>query len=292
MAHDPALCTARLLADGYCIVPDACAPDTITALNRDLAPRFAATPFCEGGFYGTRTKRFGALLRRSEHAAALVRCDKVLRIVETVLSSYCDRIVLNLAQAVELHEGALAQIPHRDQDLWQATRDGREYQVNVIWPLGAFTAENGATVLWPGSHRPGAPVEPTDEPVAAEMEPGSAMLWLGSTLHGGGANRTPVPRRAVIVSYCLGWLRTFENQYLVYPPDVARHFDPELAELVGYAQHRPNLGNVEGQCPSVLLGREGIDGLPAIDALLPEQAEALAAYVADQEAARAGLIGG
>src|SRR3546814_3223289 len=83
MAHDPALCTARLLADGYCIIPDACAHETITGLNRDLAPRFAATPFCEGGFYGTRTKRFGALLRRSEHAAALVRCDKVLRIVET-----------------------------------------------------------------------------------------------------------------------------------------------------------------------------------------------------------------
>lgn len=283
MAHDPALYIARLLADGYCIVPDACAPDTITGLNRDLAPRFAATPFCKGSFYGMRTKRFGALLRRSEHAAALVRCDKVLRIVETVLKSWCDRIVLNLAQAVELHEGALAQIPHRDQDLWQATRDGREYQVNVIWPLGAFTAENGATVLWPGSHRPDAPVEPIGEPVAAEMEPGSAMLWLGSTLHGGGANRTPTPRRAVIVSYCLGWLRTFENQYLVYPPDVARRFDPELAELVGYAQHRPNLGNVEGQCPSILLGREDIDGLAAIDALLPEQAEALAAFVADQE---------
>src|SRR3546814_3610242 len=99
MAHDPALCTARLLADGYCIIPDACAHETITGLNRDLAPRFAATPFCEGGFYGTRTKRFGALLRRSEHAAALVRCDKVLRIVETVLKSWCDRIVLNLAQA-------------------------------------------------------------------------------------------------------------------------------------------------------------------------------------------------
>src|SRR3546814_2224569 len=76
MAHDPALSTARLLADGYCIIPVACAHETITVLNRDLAPRFAATPCCEGGFYGTRTKRFGALLRRSEHAAALVRCDK------------------------------------------------------------------------------------------------------------------------------------------------------------------------------------------------------------------------
>src|SRR3546814_17357426 len=97
MAHDPALCTARLLADGYCIIPDACAHETITGLNRDLAPRFAATPFCEGGFYGTRPKRFGALPRRSEHAAALVRCQKALRNVETVLKYVCALPVLNLA---------------------------------------------------------------------------------------------------------------------------------------------------------------------------------------------------
>lgn len=293
MAHDIDLLTARLLADGYCILPDAAASETIAGLNRDFDPRFDATPFCKGGFYGARTKRFGALLRRSEHAVALVRHWSVLRIVETILGSYCDRIVLNLTQAVELHQGALAQIPHRDQDLWGGPKGRLEYQVNVIWPLTPFTRENGATLVWPDSHRPAAPTEPVGGPVAAAMLPGSAMLWLGSTLHGGGANFTTQPRRAVIVSYCLGWLRTFENQYLVYPPAVAKAFEPELAALVGYAQHRPNLGNVEGQCPSILLREHaGIDGLAAVDALKPDQAEALADYVAEQEAARAGLIGG
>lgn len=293
MSHDPALLTARLLADGYCIVPHACAPSTIGALNHDFEDRFRTTPFCEGGFYGTRTKRFGALLRRSLHAAILVQHPLILQIVQTVLGPYCDRIVLNLTQAVELHPGALAQYPHRDQDLWGRARDGAAYQINVIWPLSPFTADNGATLVWPGSHRSNAPDEPFGEPVAAEMEPGSAMLWLGSTLHGGGANITTQARRAVIVSYCLGWLRTFENQYLVYPPEIARRFEPDLAALVGYAQHRPNLGNVEGQCPSILLQGTGIDDtLPAIDALGAEQAQALAAYVAEQEAARAGLMGG
>ncbi len=292
MAHDPALVTARLLADGYCIVPDICEHAVIAALDHDLDPRFNASSFCQGGFYGTRTKRFGALLRRSPHAAALVQHRAVLAIVETVLGSFCDRIILNLTQAIELYPGALAQIPHRDQDLWYAARDGREYQVNVIWPLTSFTRENGATLVWPGSQRPEAGDDLEDDPVAAEMEPGSAMLWLGSTIHGSGANLTEHPRRAVIVSYCLGWLRTFENQYLVYPPEIARRFDPDLAALVGYAQHRPNLGNVEGQCPSIVLSRDEIDGVPAIDALRPEQADALAVYVAEQEAARAGLIGG
>ena len=58
-------------------------------------------------------------------------------------------------------------------------------------------------------------------------------------------------------------------------------FSPELAALVGYAQHRPNLGNYEGQCPSVLLEGEVVGPLAAIDALRPDQAEALGRYVAE-----------
>jgi len=66
---------------------------------------------------------------------------------------------------------------------------------------------------------------------------------------------------------------------------VARRFDPELAALVGYSQHRPNLGNYEGQCPSVLLGPDVPGHLTATDALRPDQAEALAGYVAGQRRA-------
>jgi ectoine hydroxylase-related dioxygenase (phytanoyl-CoA dioxygenase family) len=289
--HDPARLAAMLLADGYCIVENAIRPATVAALEAELAPRFAATPFCEGGFYGARTKRFGALLRRSRFAAGLVQHPLILSIAETVLDEWCDRIQLNLTQAVEIHPSACAQAPHRDQDLWGGDKTGMEYQINVIWPVDPFTAQNGATRLWPGSHRD-AEVDPfATEPIAAEMDPGSALMFLGSILHGAGANETQAVRRAVITGYCLGWLKTFENQYLVYPPEVARDFDPELAALVGYAQHRPNLGNVEGQSPSVLLTGAGLDGLAAIDALRPEQAEAIAAHVAEQEAARAGLIG-
>ena len=106
------------------------------------------------------------------------------------------------------------------------------------------------------------------------------MLFLGSTLHAAGANTTDTVRRGVIVGYSLGWLKPYENLWLAYPPKVARHFPPELAALAGYAQHRPNLGNYEGQCPSVLLTDERPAHLGAIDALRPDQAEAVAAFAA------------
>ena len=279
----PEFWTERLLRDGYCIIPDAASVEWVERLNHELDESFVRTPFCEGGFYGHRTKRFGALLRRSAAAADFIRHPLILAITAKVLAPWCDRFNLNLSQGIEIHPGAPAQYPHRDQDMWQGVKGRSQYLLNVIWPLTSFTAGNGATLIWPGSHQPDALDRPPQgDPIVAEMAPGAALVFLGSTLHGAGANRTDAIRRGMIVSYCLGWLKPFENQWLCYPPEIARQFDPDLASLVGYSLHRPNLGNYEGQCPSVLLGDNPPDYLAATDALRPDQQMALDAFVAGQ----------
>jgi ectoine hydroxylase-related dioxygenase (phytanoyl-CoA dioxygenase family) len=276
---------AQLRTEGFCVMADALDPSVAGGLDADLAERFAATPFCEGGFYGTRTKRFGGLLKRSAAAEHLVLHERVLGLAEAVLGPHCDRFQLNLTQALELHPGQGAQPPHRDEDMWGGDKGGLEYLLNVMWPLTPFTAENGATLVYRGSQNGGGGREAPGRPEAIEMRPGAALLFLGSTLHGGGANRSTEVRRGVIVSYCLGWLKPFENQWLVYPPAVARTFSPELAAMVGYRQHRPNLGNYEGRCPSVLLREDAPDALGAVDELRPEQAGAVAAWLAAQRTA-------
>lgn len=198
MAQETALLTARLLADGYCIVEGALPLAAIAALDRDLAARFATTPFCEGGFYGARTKRFGALLRHSVHAEALVRHRLILDIVAAVLAPFCQRIVLNLTQAVELHPDALAQFPHRDEDLYGGPKGAVEYQVNVIWPLTMFTADNGATLVWPGSNGIGSAIDPALQPgTPAEMQPGSALRDTDGTSSKDGARPSGPACRSV-----------------------------------------------------------------------------------------------
>jgi len=275
--------SAALARDGYCILERAVDPELVAGINAGLDSRFAATPLCQGGFYGARTKRFGALLRRSPDLARLVMHERVLAVAESALLSWCDRIALNLTQAIEIHPEALPQLPHRDQDMWAGPKGTLEYLVNVMWPLEPFTRENGGTRIWPGSHVDPDLVDLDEaEAVVPLLSPGDALVFLGSTLHGGGGNTSPAPRRGIIVSYCLGWLKPFELQWLVYPPAIARGFSPELAALVGYAQHRPNLGNVEGQCPSILLRGDLPDCLPAVDALRPDQEDAVAAFVRGQ----------
>jgi ectoine hydroxylase-related dioxygenase (phytanoyl-CoA dioxygenase family) len=274
---------AMLARDGYCVIERAVDPALIARINAELDPRFAATPMCQGDFYGRLTRRFGALLARSPSAAKLVMNEHILAIAEAVLLPWCDRIALNLTQAIEINPGALPQLPHRDQDMWGGPKGMLEYLVNVMWPLHTFARENGGTRLWPGSHLdPDITEMDETEAIVPRLSPGDALVFLGSTLHGGGGNVSVTPRRGIVVSYCLGWLKPFELQWLVYPPAIARRFPPPLAALVGYARHRPNLGNVEGQCPSVLLRDSTPDNLPAIDALRPDQAEAAAAWIRAQ----------
>ncbi|WP_432769038.1 MAG: phytanoyl-CoA dioxygenase family protein [Sphingopyxis sp.] len=276
----PGLLVDELRRKGYCILRNE-AVARVLALARDLDPLFAATPFCEGNFYGRRTKRFGSLLKRSPHMAELVLNPIILSAVETILGTGCDRIQLNLTQAIEIHPGEVRQFPHRDQDMWRGADGTQEYLVNVLWPLTPFTKENGATRIFPKSHGvKGMAKTDLGPPIFAEGKPGAAICFLGSTAHGAGSNLSQEVRRGVLVSYSLGWLKPYENLWLAYPPEVARTFPPELAALAGYAQHRPNLGNYEGQCPSVLLNDDRSDHIGAVDELRPDQADVVAEFAA------------
>ena len=276
--------TSVLLDQGWCVIHSLVQRSEIAALDADLSDDFDKTPFCKGGFYGARTKRFGRLLVRSPLAKRIVQHPLILGITREVLGPWCDRFQLNLTQGLALHPGAPPQLPHRDQDMWRGEIGKTEYLVNVMWPFNRYTRDNGATLIWPNSHGAQA-LDPavSNNEFPVELEPGSALLFLGSTLHGAGGNRSSEVRRGAIVSYCLGWLKPYENQWLAYPPEVARGFSSELASLIGYQQHRPNLGNYEGQCPSVLLKRQIPERFAATDALRPDQAELVADFVRSQD---------
>jgi len=262
----------QLESEGYCIIPAALPAGTIRTLDRDLSPAFESVPFGHGDFYGYRTQRFGSLLRRSPAAADLALHPLVLGLARTILGRACERIQLNVAQAIAIHPGEVEQFPHRDHDMWAGIKGAHEYLLNVIWPLTDFTAENGATRIYPGTHREEiADLDQLGLPVIAECSPGDAVCFLGSSIHGAVPNTTTEVRRAVVIGYSLGWLKPYENLWLAYPPHIARTFPPELAELAGYSQHRPNLGNYEGQCPSILLSGTPTDYLQARDALRPDQ---------------------
>ena len=80
----------------------------------------------------------------------------------------------------------------------------------------------------------------------ATISKGSLLLYLGSVLHGGGANDSTTPRMGLINTYSLGWLRQEENHYLAIPREVAQAYPERIRHLIGYQSHGPLLGAYPG----------------------------------------------
>lgn len=275
---NPTTALDLLRSQGYVIFDRLLAEETVDRICEELEPWFAATPHCQGDFYGWATTRLGSVLLKSQTSHELVVHPLMLSIMDEVLGPHCDWYQLNLTQAVRLHPGQRQQVPHRDEEMWPCQKNGAEYLVNVMWALSEFTADNGATLLWPRSQFRGLSrnIDPA-QAVVGSMPRGSALVYLGSVTHCGGANRSGKPRTGLILSYSLGWLKPYENPFLSYPPSTAKAFAPALRDLIGYRIHRPNLGGYEGQDPAVLFETDS-HVLPAIDAIPEDIAQELKAF--------------
>jgi ectoine hydroxylase-related dioxygenase (phytanoyl-CoA dioxygenase family) len=282
--HESTAILERLEADGFCILRNFADPARIAELSAELEPHLARMGFSDGLFFGHKTKRLHGLLKRTTLAADLVLNPTILDSINAILLPHCDRIQLNLTQGIEIHPGERAQAPHRDQDMWQRAGPGIEYLVNVMWPLTPFSAENGGTRLWPGTHRDLTLRRPAmRDATVAEMSPGDVLLYLGSVVHGAGANLSGRPRRGVVISYALGWLKQFENMTLTYPPEVACAYPTALTDLLGYRSHVGSLGCFDGRCPSGLLRGEYDPYAGACEVMSPEHREVLERFALKQD---------
>lgn len=240
----PEAILAAMARDGACIVAGVAPAPTLRQMVAEVTPFIERTPFGSDDFTGRRTQRTGALVARTPTCRRLVLNPKVLGTARAFLKPWAERILLHLTQTIYIHPGQGAQVLHRDRLAWGTHLPlSIEPQFNTIWALTDFTAANGATRIVPGSHTwPWERKATPDQVVQAEMSAGSVLLYSGTVLHSGGRNDSEVSRLGLNITYCLGWLRQEENQYLSCPPHIARTLEPELQELLGYTQGNYALG--------------------------------------------------
>ena len=233
-----------LRQDGALIIKDIISPQVVDQLTAEVQPYINATPTGRDEFTGHTTRRTGALAARSAACRDLIVNDLVLGSAKEYLKPFTRKIILHLTQTIDIGPGAAAQEIHRDRYAWGKYLPREiEPQFNTIWALTDFTAENGATQCVPGSQDWDWSQSHTAEQICqAEMTKGSVFIYSGSVLHAGGENRSSAHRLGLNLTYCLGWLRQEENQYLSCPPEIAKNFDPALQDLLGYTQGEYALG--------------------------------------------------
>ncbi len=235
---------AKVLArDGALILTGVMDDDLFARVDAETQPLMERSAKGNDAFTGHNTTRTGALVARSPACRDAVMHPVIVDAANHFLLPYCDRIQLHLTQLIRLLPGQGKQVLHRDKLAWGGYLPDIEPQFNTIWALTDFTEENGATQVVPGSQAWDAGREAKPEEVCQAVMPrGSVLIYTGSVIHGGGENKSSAPRVGMNLTYCLGWLRTEENQYLSCPPDVAKTLDPALQEMLGYTMGSYALG--------------------------------------------------
>jgi len=234
--------------DGAVIVEDILNPSLLARLNADLDRHVAAvTPGLRHPtthemieFYGESTIRIDGLPAKSDSFLEVMLLPQLCAAADHFLLPHCKDYLFNTGQLIQIGPGETEQELHTDESAWNEVPTPKPpLQVEAMFALSDFTAANGATRVAPGSHRweAGRKAGP-GEVTQAEMRAGSALFYLGSAIHGGGANTTSDQfRRGMFLGYVVGWLRTEENSFLTVPLEKVRAMPTRVQELLGYKAH-------------------------------------------------------
>ena len=262
--------------DGCVVIENLLNRNELDLLRNELKPHFDETPSCDGDFYGHCTKRLSSLIAKSTQSRRMAIQPAILSVMDEFLLRGCKEYQLNLTQGIQIGPGEPQQMMHPDDPLFPFEKPGYEAMINCMWAMDEFTEENGATHIVPGSHKwERTELLPERQPEPHEitqgcMPAGSVLIYFGSLLHCGGANKSSKSRTGIVMSYCLGWLRQSENQYLAVPQELARTLPERLQRLLGYFVHKPNLGQIEGRDPIELLQGNNIVNAGFLE-YLPEE---------------------
>ena len=194
------------------------------------------------GFHGERTTRFTGLGRDTDYFFDLLEDPLFGAVADALLEDSGKGYWLNTCQAMIIGPGEPAQILHRDGDNWANVQsafwpNSPELTVSMMIALDNVWPALGSTRIVPGSHRwEDYRRRPTpDEVFAGHFKAGDALLYTGSTLHGGGANETADQLRwALHLSVVVGWLTPEEAITQEYPADLVRGRSNRVKRLLGY----------------------------------------------------------
>lgn len=235
-------------ADGGVIVEEFITDELRERLTVELAPTAdGLAPGTDGSdlkrtFGGSQTKRFSGLVSKAPSFAEVIDHDLLHEWAE---HAFANDYWVNTGQAIVIGPDSPSQHLHRDAGNWPIMlaqgKDGPEATIAIMLALTDFTEENGATRVIPGSHRWDdyqAGFDP-DQTVPASMPAGSALLYTGRTIHGGGANVSTADWRfGIHLGFTLGQLTPEEAHPVMTPWEVAQHLSPRVQHMLGYYSHR------------------------------------------------------
>lgn len=244
-----------LARDGYCVVPDVLAGEELNEL-REAAYRIARFDRESGWQHhyaydagANANQRIWNLISRDPLYCRLAEHPLALAFVREAIGWPA---LLSGSSANIANRHGAEEVLHCDQT-YMPEPWNHAHGINIAWCLDAFTAENGATLMAPGSHLLNRSHRADEElpPIVPIEAPAGAMVAIdGRCWHRTGCNRTDAPRAGVFNWYTLPIYLPQENWFLSLDPAIRQFGSETLLTLLGL---RPQIvGRVNGLAPGGL----------------------------------------
>jgi ectoine hydroxylase-related dioxygenase (phytanoyl-CoA dioxygenase family) len=242
---------AEVEENGFVIIPDMISQEVVENIRKESASFLEYEGRTE--FEGYKTRRIYSVIEKTLSCNPLVEHPLVMALLDRLFQP---NYLLSQLQVIDVLPGEVMQPLHTDDGFYPIARPRPPFGAALIWALDDFTAENGATMVYPGSHKWGdVPPGEIDvsKMVPAVMPSGSAVFFLGTLWHCAGANNTDKSRLAATTQYCEPWARQQENYCLAISRERAKMCSTQVQKLLGYSMQFPFIGFVNGRDPIRLL---------------------------------------
>jgi ectoine hydroxylase-related dioxygenase (phytanoyl-CoA dioxygenase family) len=222
---------SSLIRNGGCIVRNILSKSDLDEIHKDVAPYLYKNQSYDGSFFAKESSRVCGVVGKSKAFTEKIACNPLKTEVTDRLLTHHIKFWTgdNLQEATakpqisstivfSITPGAKDQPLHRDDIIHHnhlPAIEAHQYKVGRDTDIAFFVAgkktrkENGATRFIPGSHLQDSLDAPDESrAIYAELEPGDGFIMLGSSYHGGSANKTTSEERLLYACFTTkGFLR-------------------------------------------------------------------------------------
>lgn len=225
---------SQLDDQGFIILDGYCSADRLQTLRETVDRLYESEGELAGSEFRPEagSKRLANLINKGSVFRDCAEDRRVLPLVDHVLGGKLKLSSVN-ARTAEPHNN-ITQPLHCDMG---ALPDESGFWVcNTVWMLDDFTPENGPLRAIPGTHKSGClpqaelndPTQPHPDEVLITGSAGTVVVMNAHLWHGGTANRTSQPRRAVHVFYCRRDKPQQQYQKQLVDDEIQKTLSPEL----------------------------------------------------------------
>lgn len=228
----------QLDRNGYTILAGFLNAQTVEELRRRIEELYEIEGENAGSEFRHEpgARRLANLVDKGEVFQHLIAVARILELVRHVLGPKFKLSSFN-ARSANPHSNE-AQPLHCDAG---ALPDANGFWVcNTIWLLDDFTSDNGATRVVPGSQNwhkfpqdvLADPAQPHPDEVLLLAPAGSVIVMNTHAWHGGTANKSAAPRRALHAFYCRSDKPQQQYQKRLLRPETQSRLSPKLRSLL------------------------------------------------------------